>query len=58
MNSFFATKSPSPVYPLIEAGKVKVLALTGKDRPPFLLPRLANYGLKLVAPVIDHDGNF
>jgi len=29
--------SPPVVYPaLIDAGKVKVLALTGKDRPPFL----------------------
>lgn len=29
--------SPPAVYPaLIDAGKVKVLALTGKDRPPFL----------------------
>lgn len=29
--------SPPVVYPaLVDAGKVKVLALTGKDRPPFL----------------------
>lgn len=41
--------SPAVVYPaLIDAGKVKVLALTGRDRPPFLpasWPTLIEHGV-------------